>query len=491
MGRLNSVLLSHAMVCEWCAKGIVGMFTEARLNNLKVGEVLKDNTEGLSAKRLARNNKIAFVWHKRVRGTKEYPTYTLGYYSGGSLNDIRMLALTYNSKADEGVNPRDYFEELDRKKQRSSKTLGEVLKEYERRKYDDNTDITRKERNNQIKSMWGDYLDRPISDLNLSSVDNRFQEWKSQRGAESSARNGCRHLNSLLNHAKKFKYIDENPFDQLPELKIFKHERYRNIYLYPAENVTLIEGLMDLAEHSEIGIEKLKSNPKYKKRWTSQYNLVGYRVIELLLYSGMRVNEIKSLRWEQVKMEGNTDWDKDIPYFELNLSKQKQKFAIPITKSMMNLFKFLKARNYDSTYVFSLGGGRPIGSLRRVCQAIEDYTFPDGFRGGETNKFMPQLLRHNFASHASNCGMTPQQVSAITGHATMNVSRNLGATENYIHNLIETNLHLYERVEASILGEIMGDWFGETSEEDRKNGSKRIQKMTLRLEGGNTKLSDS
>lgn len=445
------------------------MFTESRLNKLKTGEVLKDNTEGLSAKRLARNNKIAFVWHKRVRGTKEYPTYTLGYYNGGSLNEIRLMALSYNSKADEGINPRDFYEELHKEKQRSSKTLMEVLKEYERRKFDDNTDITRKERNNQIKSMWGDYLDRPISDLDISSVDNRFQEWKSQRGAESSARNGCRHLNSLLNHAKKFKYINENPFDQLPELKIFKHERYRNIYLFPKENIKLIEGLMDLADDSDMGIDKLKTNPKYKKRWTSKYNLVGYKVIELLLYSGMRVNEIKSLKWEQVKLEGNTEWEKDIPYFELNLSKQKQKFAIPITKSMMTLFKFLKAKNYDSTYVFSLGGGKPIGSLRRVCQAIEDYSFADGFRGGETNKFMPQLLRHNFASHASNCGMTPQQVSAITGHATMSLSRNLGATENYIHNLIETNLHLYERVEASILGEIMGDWFGEADEDSESN----------------------
>ena len=262
------------------------MFTEARLNNLKVGQVLKDNTEGLSAKRLTRNSKIAFRWHKRIRNSKDYPTYTLGYYSGGSLNDIRMIALSYNSKADEGINPRDFYENLERQKGRSSKTLREVLKEYERRKFEDNTDSTRKERNSQINSMWGDYLDRPISDLNISSVDNRFQEWKSQRGVEVSARNGSRHLNSLLNHAKKFKYIDENPFDQLPELKIFKHERYRNIYLLPDENVTLIEGLMDLADDSKLGIEKLKANPKYRKRWSSNYNLVGYRVIELLLYSG-------------------------------------------------------------------------------------------------------------------------------------------------------------------------------------------------------------
>ena len=158
----------------------------------------------------------------------------------------------------------------------------------------------------------------------------------------------------------------------------------------------------------------------------------------------------------------------------------------------MNLFKFLKSKNYDPRYVFSTGGGQQIGSLRRVCQAIEDYCFPNGFRGGETNKFMPQLLRHNFASHASNCGMTPQQVSAITGHATMNLSRNLGATENYIHNLIETNLHLYERVESSILGHIAGEWFAEPSEEDRKKWEQENPKDDFEIvEDGYTKLSDS
>ena len=108
------------MVYEWCTIGDLGMFTEARLNNLKAGEVLKDGTEGLSAKRLSRNGKVAFRWHKRIRGTKDYPTYTIGYYSGGSLNDIRLIALSYNSKADEGINPRGYFENVERQKQLSS-----------------------------------------------------------------------------------------------------------------------------------------------------------------------------------------------------------------------------------------------------------------------------------------------------------------------------------------------------------------------------------
>ena len=88
--------------------------------------------------------------------------------------------------------------------------------------------------------------------------------------------------------------------------------------------------------------------------------------------------------------------------------------------------------------------------------------------------------------------MTPQQVSAITGHATMNLSRNLGATENYIHNLIETNLHLYERVESSILGHIAGEWFAEPSEEDRKKWEQENPKDDFEIvEDGYTKLSDS
>ena len=52
---------------------------------------------------------------------------------------------------------------------------------------------------------------------------------------------------------------------------------------------------------------------------------------------------------------------------------------------------------------------------------------------------MPQVLRHNFATHAVGAGLSPQQVSAITGHATVDPDKQLGATEVYIYQNVPPN----------------------------------------------------
>jgi hypothetical protein len=88
--------------------------------------------------------------------------------------------------------------------------------------------------------------------------------------------------------------------------------------------------------------------------------------------------------------------------------------------------------------------------------------------------------------------MTPEQVSAITGHATQSLSAKLGATPVYIHNLIATNLHLYERVEESLLGEVYGEWFGQPSpeEEEKLQQENPIDDFDI-VEGGDTNPSES
>jgi integrase len=430
-------------------------FTDKKLLALEVGEKLKDHTEGLSAVRLKGYRKIAFVWHKRIRGSKQYPTLTIGYYGGESLNDIRMKAMQYNRHADHGVNPRDYYNERRKIKERTTKTLREVLENYNRLKSDRNSPTTIKERNNQMENMWGDYLDKPIGELDAGIIDARFNEFKSQRGAPSSARLGVRHLNALLNRAKRLKYIRVNPLDEIAEdIQPFAKEKSRNIFLSFEENVALISGIKELC--GERGLEILKECPDYKKSWHSNYSLLGYRAILLMLYSGLRKNEVCTLKWDQVYLEGLKSINKKIPFFTVTLSKQKQKFAIPITQSMMRVFRDIKAMKIKSEYVFPLSKNYPMGSLRRVCRNIQDYIFPEGFTEGETVKFMPQVLRHNFATHSFGAGLSPSQVSAITGHASSDPDKKLGATEVYMHSNAETNLPLFERVEEALMGKAYG-----------------------------------
>jgi integrase len=436
------------------------MFTESSLKKLKVGEKLKDNTEGLYAVRLKRNNKIAFVWHKRIRGTKKYPTYTIGYHHQQTITEIRSRAMRWNVHAEKGVDPKEWLENLTRKKERETKTLREVLENFNRLKSDRNSPTTIKERNNQMENMWGDYMDKPVGELDTGIIDARFNEFKSQRGAPSSARLGVRHLNAVLNRAKRLKYIRENPIDEIVEdIQPFAKEKSRNIFLSYDENVALIEGIKELC--GERGLGKLKECPEYKSSWTSDYSLIGYRAILLMLYSGLRKNEVCTLKWEQVYLEGLKSLKKKTPFFTVTLSKQKQKFAIPITQSMMRVFKDIQNMDLKSEYVFPYIKNVPIGSLRRVCRNIQDYIFPEGFTEGETVKFMPQVLRHNFATHAFGAGLSPQQVATITGHASSDPDKQLGATEGYMHSNAEINLPLFERVEERFMGGLDSDLYAD------------------------------
>ena len=68
---------------------------------------------------------------------------------------------------------------------------------------------------------------------------------------------------------------------------------------------------------------------------------------------------------------------------------------------------------------------------------------------------MPQLLRHNFATHGRMCGLTNEQLQMITGHSNSFDDRQMGnALLNYVRNLVTVNLPLYQKVEEGIHGEL-------------------------------------
>ena len=71
---------------------------------------------------------------------------------------------------------------------------------------------------------------------------------------------------------------------------------------------------------------------------------------------------------------------------------------------------------------------------------------------------MPQLLRHNFATHARMCGLTNEQIEMITGHSNSYDAGQMGnATLNYVRNLLTVNKPFYEKIEAGLMGDLYDD----------------------------------
>jgi integrase len=493
-------------------------FTERRIEKIKVNERLRDTVPSLSVTKLKKGNKIVFRWKKRIRKSTEYPELTLGSYPSMSINGARRQALEYDALAEQGIHPRQKEEQELLDKQRSSITLKQILEDYNNFRLEFNAPSTIKQRTDLINLVFDDYMDKPIHILNAQNMNQRYQEWRTQRiapnrnnknGSPYSARLALRYLNSLLNYAVDFEFIEKNPLKKIhKQLQIFQKAKSKGLYLQPDECQKLVQGIYDLTTleyEGRVGIStrELSKVKGYKESWRSWHSLVGYRLMSLLMFTGLRVGDVARLKWETVFLKGN-DMEKT-PHFTLNIQKNKDKlFAIPITTTMAIIFREMKAYKFDSPYVFpnivdtkaipilkrfkknDKGGydapayminskkqmkkryklksqlridkTKGYGSLGRVCENIETFVFPDGYRWEATTKMMPQLLRHNFASHGRECGLSDEQIEMVTGHSNSFDDRKLGnSTLNYVRNLISVNKPLFEIIESGLMGELYAD----------------------------------
>lgn len=474
--------------------------TDMRIKRLKTGETLLDALPSLSVTKLSTGNKVVFRWHKRIRRSNAYPNLTLGSYPTLSINRARRQAGIYDDLAEQGLHPREYEEEQAIEEKKATMTLQELLNDYNMARAEFNSAGTIKTRNEVVQLVFKDYLNQSLGKLTTIAIRNRYNEWSSQRrapyskksGSPYNAKNALRNLNALLNHAVIYEYLDKNPMQKIiKSIQLYKKPPSKAIYLHVPECEELIEGLSKFRATSPEGAkENLSKHKYYKETWRSWSSLIGYEVIEMLLFTGLRKGDVCRLKWEQVHFKGTSEFD--IPHFEVHIQKnQEALFAIPMTKTIENIFKWMRSIRLKSPLVFPavldtralpllnnkdkmLGtkGTRlkkyknsqelrvsqttGYGSLDRVCENIEKLCFPNGFKSKKTNKFIPQLLRHNFATHARSAGLRNEEIKRVTGHV-INQFNELGASMHYVQELVTNHKPLFEKVEQGILGNLYED----------------------------------
>lgn len=140
-------------------------------------------------------------------------------------------------------------------------------------------------------------------------------------------------------------------------------------------------------------------------------------MIELFYQTGIRLSELISLTWEQVRVD----------HIRV-LGKRNKERLIPISSTLYNtilvLKKFKNLRDYhDSEYVFSLKNGKKYyPSL--VYRKINNYLS----KASDVSKRSPHVLRHTFATHLLNNGAGLEVIKELLGHS------GLAATQVYTHN---------------------------------------------------------
>jgi len=191
-------------------------------------------------------------------------------------------------------------------------------------------------------------------------------------------------LHHLFTKGVEWELMEKNPFDKGKGL-IQKENNKRYRFL------------------TEDEIEKLLDECEGKKHL--------HRIVECALNTGMRRNEILSLKWAQVK-DG-------LIYLQEKV-KNNEARQIPINDRMNEIFKEIrKEQGLSSKHVFTYQHGKksnpvPIHRVDRSFKGalsrakIEDCKFHD--------------LRHTFASHLVMRGATLREVQELLGHTTVTMT---------------------------------------------------------------------
>ncbi len=231
-----------------------------------------------------------------------------------------------------------------------------------------------------------------ISHINMGMIE-EYKIWRKKQGVTDNTINKeLRFLSTLINKAVEFEWIKEHKlFRKAILIKGVKSERIR--YLTTEEEERLISAIKSLK---------------------------NYLLLDIVLFAlntGMRLNEILGLKWENVKYK-----EKLIVLFP-EQTKNKKIHIIPINQKAFEIIeKRFETKDRRCPYVFHRNG-------EKVKSIKEGFT--NALKKANIKNFTFHDLRHTFASRLVQKGIDLYVVKELLNHSSITV------TQRYAHLKLE------------------------------------------------------
>jgi integrase len=364
-----------------------------------------------------------YVVKAKQRGTRRTVTVTYGKVSALSVREVRRWAKRDLALLSQGINPNTHKKAV----AEGEKSLEAAMDEFFKTR--PIKDSTRKSYQQTIRRNMKDWLNRPITDITQTMIMSRYQKIRddvAKRGkqkqlanpsGEGEAQKAIRSLSAILGFYEEDLLPDGtkllplgNPCRVLKAKSARKPLKKREGYLNLKQRLDLRDSLARA------------SHPEWQnKPFTNQQAIF----VMVLLLSGLRKDEARLLRWENISFDDRT--------ITIPETKNGKTHVLPMTSKMREL---LEQIHNDSEWVFESPRqkSKPASMSRVVERISEDLG----------TSFTHHDIRRTVATLLAERGLSSDQIGILLNHA------NKSQTQEYIQRTIYQVIPLMENIEHDL-----------------------------------------
>ena len=225
-----------------------------------------------------------------------------------------------------------------------------------------------------------------------------------------------RTIAAYLNLIKNFLSSNLTPRDFLLGYVNKSHSTLRSVYFalqFFYKNVLKQEFTEELPLGKKSGhLPQVLNKEEIKSLFDATLNLKHRFLLMTLYYTGIRLNEVVNLRWEDFDFERET--------IHLKVAKGTKDRIIFIHKNIEDLIKNFGLRKEGLVFQSNLGKKYNLRSVQMVVRQAAQ-------RAGIKKRVTPHTLRHSFATHLLEAGADIRSIQQLLGH------KDLKTTQIYTH----------------------------------------------------------
>ena len=469
------------------------MFNVNQIKKLETGRIL-GFSNGFYAK-CNKDNTISLILKKRLTGKRDSDkpktlVITKVYKEDNNLTKLVMeanqKALDWITLMQQGIHPLQHQIETKKETTRKTITLLQALEKFEQnvKANDSNSERTLSDRRNIFKNVCPELMDREIIKIDDDTILDKYYYFTSaQNKKRRTVEIWLQYMSAIFNFLIGLKIVTDNPVSRLRKAKIIVFQQFKDKdnFLLPSETKTLIRHINSFKSFNQD---------------TDFYLLQSINLIYLLLLTGLRASETKSILWDNIHLDG-TELNPE-PYIVLNKQDRKQgePFAIAITPeikkiidfqllligqgNVVNLADVFKPKPKKPKYLFVSKNDmrvyhpskeqqkkkrqaekkgrkfKPLTLNSRPCSRIRNGFALLRERMGEikNGQFSPNTLRHTFTTFGNLLGYSDAELDSITGHINQTSKT---ATQVYVARVVKDNRQAFINIQEAMLGNDVED----------------------------------